>query len=427
MHLAVIGLNYKTAPLDLREKLYIPNDRIPALLARLKELETISECFVLSTCNRTEVYSYSPDRLDETAIVGAIGRFCGLHPESFAPQLYTHSGHDTAEHLFRVTAGIDSMVLGEAQILGQVKEAYSLACKNESSGAVLNTLFQQAISVGKRARTETEIGRGSFSIGSVAANLARSIFDRLDGRAILVIGAGKMSELTVAHLIDSGVSRLLMTNRTYETALELASRFDGEPVHFGNITAALQIADIVIASTGADEPVITQEMVRSVMTMRSERPIFFIDIAVPRDIESDVAKIDNVFVYNVDDLQTEVNSDTKDRLSEVAKVESIIDQETTEFARWLSTMDSVPVIFALRDKLEEIRSIEVEKLHKKLPHLSQEDLNEVEMMTKSMVNRICHNPVTCIKEKAADGDGAATMDAVCEIFDLRTTSPGREP
>lgn len=330
MHLTVIGLNHETAPVELREKLSIAETQLPDALCALNTLEAVSECLILSTCNRTEIYTYALSPADDE-VIRQIGESCGISQDDFISHLYSHAGHKAVEHLFNVAAGIDSMVLGEYQILGQVKYAYSIASREGFTGPILNTLFQQAIKVGKRARTETEIGRGAFSVGSVAVRLARSIFDDMSGRTVLVLGAGKMGELAITHLVSSGAGTVLVANRTYEKAEELASRFNGRPIEFKDLQSALETVDIAITSTGASEPIISYEMVSSAMRARRGRPVFFIDIAVPRDIDPSVADIDNAFVYDIDDLKAAVEADAAERQAEVAKVEAIIAEEVEGF------------------------------------------------------------------------------------------------
>ena len=400
--------------MELREKLSISEDQLPDALSSLKARDPISECLILSTCNRTELYACAGNRADDESITDFLSEYCGISRDTFASHLYSHAGHKAAEHLFSVASGIDSMVLGEDQILGQVKSAYSSAAG--STGTVLNVLFQQAITVGKRARTETEIGRGAFSVGSAAVQLARSIFDDLKGRTVLIVGAGEMGEITTAHLVSSGASEVLVANRTGERAVSLASQFGGKPVGFEDLTSALEAADIVITSTGSREPVVTREMVSFAMRVRRGRPVFFIDIAVPRDIEPGVGDLDNVFVYDMDDLQAAVTADTATREAEVEKVEKIVLEEVEEFMRWFRTLDAVPVITALREKFENIRRAELEKLKGKLPNLSEEDLEAIEVTTRSIMNKICHQPMIQIKDYATGKDSAAKLEIICKVF-----------
>ena len=421
MHLTVTGLNHKTAPVEIREKLSISEEQIPTALSELRATTPVSECLILSTCNRTEVYTCAPSRSDNESIISWMSKFFRIAIEEFKPYLYFHADHKVAEHLFRVSSGIDSMVVGEAQILGQVKDAYEIALDCGATGPTLNNLFQQAITVGKRARTESEIGRGAFSIGSVAVQIARSIFDDLKGRNILVIGAGKMAELTIRHLVASGVSNVTVANRTFKRAEELAGRFRGRSVSFDDLPSALEAADIVITSTGAPEPVITRSLAAKAMHARRGKPMFFIDIAVPRDIEPQVAAMDNVFVYDIDDLQFAVKADAADRQAEIKKVEAIIAGEVEEFITRFKTFQAVPVITALREKLEGIRAQEFDKLKSKLKHLSEEDLEAIEAATRSIVNKICHQPIIQVREYAVGKDAPAKLETICELFGICPT------
>lgn len=418
MHLVVIGLNHVTAPIALREKLSISEERLPDALRALASRESVSECIILSTCNRTEIYACTAAKADDALISDWMGEFFAIPAAEFEPFLYSRSGHKAIEHLFRVSAGIDSMVLGEAQILGQVKLAYGAAITESSTGTLLSGLFQQAISVGKRARTETEIGRGSFSVGSVAVGLAKSIFDELKGRVVLIVGAGKMGELTATHLTASGASTVLVANRTHERAVDLAGRFCGRAVSFEDLHSAMQSADIVITSTGASEPIISRQTVSMVMRARRGRPLFFVDIAVPRDVEPGVGGLDGVFVYNIDDLQAAVEEHATGRRAEVDKVEDIVASEVAEFMVRFRTLDAVPVITALRDKFEGIRTQELQRLKERLAHLSPEDLNLIDVTTRSIVNRICHTPMIQIKDYAVREDSSERLDAICDLFGI---------
>ena len=426
MHLLLVGLNHRTAPVELREKLSVSKAQLSEALAGLKALDGISECLLLSTCNRTEVYAYTAGRSDDVSIIRWMGEFCDVPQDNFMPYTYSLAGHKAAEHLFRVAAGIDSMLVGETQILGQVKEAYAAANEQGTTGSVLNALFQQAASVGKRARTETSISRGASSAGSAAVLLARSIFGDLTGRTVLIVGAGKIAELTMEHLTSSGISRVLVTNRTYDKALELAKKFQGEPVKFDGMPSALEKADIVITSTGASKPIIGREMVHEAMRSRRGRPVFLIDIAVPRDIEAETSKLDNVFLYNIDDLQAVVESDKANRKAEIEKVETIIAEEIDEFSRWFRTLEAVPIITALREKFEGIRQSEMEKLCRKLPHLTPEDVEAIGAATRSIVNKLSHDPMIQIKEYATDTESLAKLQVICKAFGISANGKEQE-
>ena len=419
MHLVVIGLNHTTAPVELREKLSIADDALPNALADLKAKSPVSECLILSTCNRTEIYACTQSKSDDECLIAWMSDFFGVDAGSLSPHLYSHAGHKAAEHLFRVASGIDSMVIGEAQILGQVKDAYRIAAENKAGGPVLNALFQQAIAVGKRVRTETDIGKGAFSVGSAAVHLAGSIFDKLTGRTVLVIGAGEMSELTMMHLASSGASPVLVANRTFSKAESLASRFQGRAVKLAEIGTIMEAADIVITSTGSREPIVTREMISRVHHARRGRPIFFIDMAVPRDIEPQVGDLDNVFLYNIDDLQAVVAADVAGRRAEIARVERIIAEEVDDFLRWCRALDAVPIITSLREKFDRIREEELEKLKSRLPDLTPEEHEAINAAMRTIVNKICHQPMIQIKEYAAGQDAPEKLDAICRVFGIR--------
>ncbi len=418
MHLVVIGLNHRTAPVEIREKISIPEDAISEALSALKSGTPVSECLILSTCNRTEIYACAETRSDDDAIIGWIAKHFGIGDSELRSHLYSYAGHKAAEHLFRVASGIDSMVVGEAQILGQVKGAYASAVGGGFTGSVLNNLFQQAITVGKRVRTETEIGKGAFSVGSVAVRLAKSIFDRLSGRTVLIVGAGKMSELTITNLVSAGANDIMVTNRTYEKAVSLADQFNGRAAKMDDLASILESADIVITSTGSNDPIISRKMIAAVHHARRGRPIFLIDMAVPRDIEPEAGRLDNVFLYDMDDLQSVVAEDMAERHAEVEKAERIIAEEIEEFLRWFRTMDAVPIITALRDKFEDIRSAEYDNLVAKLPHLSPEEREAISAAMRSVVNKICHQPMIQIKDYAAQDDSSVRLETICDVFGI---------
>ena len=422
MHLVLIGVNHRSAPVELREKLSIPFAELPEALSRLMSLDSVSEGLLLSTCNRMEVYACTPSKAYDTEIVGFMDGFLGVPAAELEPHLYIISGHKAAEHLFRVAAGLDSMVMGETQILGQVRDAYTAAAEQGSTGSVLNALFQRAIGVGKRAHSETAISRGSFSIGSAAVQLGKSIFEDLGNRLVLVIGAGKMARNTVVNLASAGAHRLVVANRTFERAEELASEFGGSAIPFSDIGDALETADIVITSTGMSGVVISREMAAAAARRRRGAPIFLIDIAVPRDIEETAGEVENVFLYNIDDLEAVVEADNARRQCEVERVEAIVQEELEKFLRWFRTLDAVPVITALQSKIERIRQAELESLSRKLPHLSPADIEAINATTRTIVNRICHQPVLQIRDYAVHSC-TSKLDVVCEAFGLDPDLP----
>jgi glutamyl-tRNA reductase len=426
MHLVQIGLSHKTAPIDLRERLSISKAQLPGALENLLSVEDICECVIVSTCNRTEVYAYAGSRVADQSIIDWFGQFCGVPTEQFKPYIYTKAGHKAAEQLFRVTSGMDSMALGETQIQGQAKEAYATAVQTKTTGSVLNTLFQQGAAAGKRVLSETGIGRGAFSVGSAAARLVKQVFSDLSSSTLLIVGAGQMADLTTSHLASYGLNKLLVTNRTYERAVELAQRFDGQVIRFEDLASAIEKADIIVSSTGSESQVITKSMVSAAMHARRGRPIFIIDVAVPRDVEESVGNLDNVILYNVDDLQAVVEANDAKRRAEFQKAELIIAEEVEEFNQWFRTLDAVPVITALREKFDRIRAVEMEKLSKKLKHLKPEEIEAINAAMGSVVNKICHEPMIQIKECATKPDSSVKLEAMCEVFGLCLTDTSKD-
>ncbi len=418
MHIVVVGLNHDTTRIELREKLRIPTAGMPVALASLRACPDLHECLILSTCNRTEIYAVTGKRGHDAEIVRWIGDYCGVAEAEYRTHLYTLAGHKAVEHLFRVSAGLDSLVVGEAQILGQIKMAYSAATQAVCTGALLNPLLHQAIAVGKRARTETGIGQGASSVSAVAVQLAKSIFGHLEGHTVLILGAGKMGELLMASLVTNGADRVVVANRTPEKAAALAAHYGGRAVTLDELPAALIAADITLAAAEVTAPLITRAQVVAAMHARRGRPGFFIDIAVPRNIAEDVGTLDNVFAYNIDDLQSIVQADLARRHTEIAKVEAIIEEAVTAYNQRLRAQESVPIITALRARLEAQGLAEAQKLKSRLRHLSAEDHAAIQHAMRALVNTISHQPLIQIKEYATQEDAAAKLQAVCELFGL---------
>lgn len=419
MHLVLIGLSYKTTPIGLREKLSFNKTQLPLALESLSNQDEVAECLILSTCNRTEIYAYTKQRAADEAIIDWMCKFCKVPVCEITPHLYIRAGHEAAEHLFRVTPGLDSMVLGETQITGQIKEAYATALEAKTVGTVLNALFQQASSVGKKVVSETEICKGVYSVGSAAARLAKSVFGDLKSSTLFIVGAGKVAELTTTYLSTLGVSRFLVSNRTYERAESLASRLNGQVVKYEELGDALFKADIVVTSTGSVNTVLTKDMVASAMRIRRGQPMFIIDMAVPRDVDQSVSDIDNVILYNIDDLEAVVESNDTSRHAQIQKAEQIVAAEVQEFNRWFKSLDAVPVITALRDKFDGIRQTEMDKLSKKLQHLNPEDLATINASLNSIVNKICHEHVVQIKECACSPGSTEKLEVMWDTLGLR--------
>jgi glutamyl-tRNA reductase len=432
LHFTVIGLNHRTAPIEVREQITFSEQRLSDALRSLGSRPELAESAVLSTCNRTEIYAIVPNASRERAVHRFIEEYHGVNPSDYASHLYTYHDADAVRHLFRVACGLDSLVLGEGQILRQVRDAFAAATEAGNSGRLINGLFRAAITTGRRARTETEIGQGGFSVGHAAVDLARSIFGSLDGATILILGAGKMSEVTAKHLVANGVKFVVVANRTHERAASLAERLGGSSIRYDDFPETMTRADIVISSTAAPHPIVTRAMLQPVMRRRRGRSLLLIDIAVPRDIDPDVDMLDNVFLRNVDDLEEVVADMARDRAGEVAKVEAIIDEETEKFVSWWRSLSIAPVVTRLRDKHEEIRLEELARLRNQMPDLPERAWRNIEAATRSLMNRMQRDPIERLKEAASRDagptDGADLFDAARELFALEEVgSPAPTP
>lgn len=417
VQILVVGLNHKVAPLEVRERLAFTENQLPPALNALAE--HVVEGVILSTCNRSEVYAVvSPPSSCADDIKRFLSECQDIPLDVFDPYLYVYYDQDAVRHLFRVASGVDSMVLGEPQILGQVKDAFEHAEANKSVGRVLSALFRQALAVGKRARTETDISKNAASVSYVAVELAKKIFGELRHCTVLIVGAGEMGKLTARTLLDNDAGALLVANRTYARARDLANRFGGRAVEFGNLREAIASSDIVISSTGGSDYIITADMVKYALQQRRNRPMFFIDIAVPRDIDPQVDKIENAFLYNVDDLQAVREANLREREKEAKKAEAIVEGETEKFMHWLSTLDVVPTIAALCDKLEDIRQAEVSRMLPKLGELSDRDREKVNALTVAIVNKILHLLITRLKAGHNGRDAREYAHVVRELFDI---------
>jgi glutamyl-tRNA reductase len=428
MHLTMVGLSHKTAPIEIREKLTFPAHRQQEALRQLTSADEVSEAVILSTCNRTEIYAVTAtEEGGADAVIEFMCAFHDLDRHELVPYLYMESGETVVRHLFRVVASLDSMVIGEAQILGQAKEAYEHSSEHGASGRVFHKLFRQSFELGKRVRTETDIGESAVSISYAAIELAKKVFDTLAGRTILVVGAGKMSELTAKHLVANGVHSVMVANRTYERAQELAEKFDGEAIRYDDLFERMREADIVISSTAASHYVISKDQVAPVMKSRQGRPLFLIDIALPRDVDPDVNDISNVFVYDIDDLNGVVSSNLEERMREARKAETIIDEELAAFDAWLESMEVVPTVAAMRAQAEAIREAELEKALKRLGGLSEKELAAVEAMSQAIVNKMLHPPTARLKQIAGTRYGIGYIEAVRYLYGLDETESKAHP
>ncbi len=424
MHLTLVGLSHKTAPVEIREKLTFPANVQPSALSALTSDAAVNEAVIVSTCNRTEIYAVTASGVDGPgAIIDFLADYHDLDRHELVRYLYISEGEAVVRHLFRVVASLDSMVLGEAQILGQVKEAYDHAFNAGATARIFNKLFRQSFEVGKRVRTETEIGENAVSISYAAVELAKKVFESLEGKTILVLGAGKMSELTAKHLVANGVHRVLVANRTYERAVELAQRFEGEAIPYDELFDRMAESDIVISSTAATDYVVTKDRVAAARKGRRGAPLFLIDIALPRDIEPSVNDLSDVYLYNIDDLNGVVSANLEERMREAERAEVIIGEEMAAFEAWLESMDIVPTVAAMRARAEEIRVAEMQRAIKRLGGLSEKELQTVEMLSCSIVNKMLHDPTSRLKEVAASKDGYQYVAAARYLYALDGEAP----
>jgi len=416
MQLSLVGLSHKTAPVEIRERLAFSNDALRSALASLVDRRAVNEAMILSTCNRVEVVAESPD---DRLIRDFICEFHQISHDSVSSHLYSYRNVDAIRHVFRVTASLDSMVIGEPQILGQVKEAFRIAMDAGTVGMHLSALMNRAFAVAKKVRSETGISQSAVSVSYAAVELARKIFGDLSGKTVMIIGASKMGELAAKHLKRAGASSVLVTNRTFERAVELAKVFEGAAVPFEHFTDHMTGADIVITSTGAPHFIIGRSLAEQVIHRRKNKPIFFIDIAVPRDIDPAVNQIDNAFLYDIDDLQQVIDANLKERFKEAMRAEQIVDDEVEAFCLKMQTRDVVPTIVQLRESLEKVRRDEIERNRRHLKDLSPEQQAAVDQITKSIVNKILHPPIEQLKQMAHDPQGADLADLIRKIFNVK--------
>jgi len=428
MHIIVAGLSHKTAPVEVRETVTFPEQILSDALHMLTGYPSINEAVILSTCNRMEIYvvANDPDK-GKDDVIRFISDYHSLERDKLEKYLYFREGKNAILHLFRVASSLDSMVIGEAQILGQVKTAYNAAFEAEATSTVMNRLFRHGFSAGKRVRTETEIGESAVSISYAAVELAKKVFESLSGRTVMLIGAGEMIELTATHLLSNGVSNVIVTNRTYERAESLARKYNGVAVRFNDFVDQMVHADIVISSTGAPHYVVTKDHVSFVMQKRKNKPIFFIDIAVPRDIDPSAAKIYNVFAYDIDDLDSVVQTNLEERKKAATIAEEIVEHEVLSFSSWLATLEVAPTIASLRRMAEEIRQKELEKHLRKLPNLSEAALNTVNALTSAIINKLLHQPIVKAKEYSTRKDGYLYIESLKVLFNIEDEEEDEEP
>ncbi len=419
MKIVNIGMNHESAPVDLRERLAVKPESDSSLFDRLKGIGLVKELFFLSTCNRIETLfiTEAPQQAKES-VISLMSRHGDIPEEVLSTNLYMLEDMDAVRHIFRVASSLDSMVVGEPQILGQLKDAYSEAVRHKASGVILNRLMHRAFHVAKRVRTETGICAAAVSISYAAVELAKKIFYSLEGKKVLLIGAGEMSELTARHLMAQGVSSMAVANRTFERAVEVSRLFDASPVSFDEIDFHLIEADIVVTSTASSYYVITCEQVKKCLRERRNRPIFFIDIAVPRDVEPEVNILSNVYVYDIDDLKGVIQVNIDQRRQEAIKAERIVEEEVIKFEKWLKTLAVVPTIVSLRDKAESIIQAELRKSNPALSRLPSIEKDAIQKLIRSIVEKLLNDPIVFLKKKADRPSLNGYLDVTRKLFCL---------
>jgi len=418
MRLLAVGLSHRTAPVDVRERVDFARQGLGSALAALAGEGIGSEAVVLATCNRAEVYLVADSESAEESMARFISAYHEVEYASIAGHLYRHKGADVARHLFRVAAGLDSLVVGEPQILGQVKAAYSVAHEGRFTGAVTNRLFHAAFSAGKRVRSETGLAEGAVSVSYAAIGLAQKILGDLEDLHVLILGAGEMAKLTGLHLQAQHVKTVTIVSRTLQAAEDLARQLGGCALPWNDLEPALAAADIVVTATGASEPVLSRRLVEQAVRRRRNRPLFLIDIAVPRDVEPSVGDIEQVFLYNIDDLQSIVRENLTRRSAELAHAEAIVEEEVTRFVSWLQSRDVVPTVVALRQRFEAVRRAELERLAPKLSGLTPEARARVDDVTRLIVEKLLLIPTEQLKSVSDEALVVTYADALNRLFGL---------
>jgi glutamyl-tRNA reductase len=416
--LLVIGASHKTAALSLRERLALPEGRAASLVGELVAAAEVHEAVAISTCNRTEIYLVAADPVDaESLALSALARHAGIRPTELLGNLYSLRGTEAVRHLFGVAAGLDSMIIGENEIQGQVRRAYELALVEGTTGPITNRLFRDALSAGKRARTDTGISRSRVSVSSIAVELAENALGELGSRNVLVIGAGENGEITARALADRGVSTIFVANRRYDRAIGLAARFGGQAVRFDDLPELLVRADIVVSCTSSPHQIVGREELALVLAERADRPLLLMDIAVPRDIDPAVRGLPGITLYDMDDLQHAVARNMSGREAEATKAGTLIEQEVERFTQWLGSLEVVPTIAALRERGDEIVAQVLRENEHRWDSMSDEDRGRVELMARAVISRLLHEPTLRLKE--TEGDRAYVyVDALRELFAL---------
>jgi glutamyl-tRNA reductase len=428
MHLIVVGLSHKTAPVEIRERLAVPESRLGEALTRLCSYPGVKEGILLSTCNRVEVYSVVDDvdtgysRIQEFLA----DTHLSLSSEQLTPHLYWHTGDRAIAHLFRVASSLDSMIIGESQILGQLKDAFEVALAHKTTGVIMNKVVKKAISVAKRVRTETKIAEMAVSVSYAAVELAKKIFSNLHEKTVLLVGAGEMAKLAAKHLIANGVGHVRITTRTPQHAVDLAEKFGGTAVPFDQFKDDMASADIVLVSTGAAHYLVGAEDVHRAVQERMNRPMFLIDISVPRNIDPAVRHVDNAFLFDIDDLKHRVEQNRAERVQEAEKAERMVVEEVTMILDWMKSLEVTPTIVALRNRVEDMKRAEVEKVLGRLGHLSAQDRELVEGLASSIVNKLIHRTMVTLKNEVNSSSGPAFVEAARQFYALDQPAPSTQ-
>jgi len=415
----VLGISYKTAPIEIRELFSFSQESLESGVRQLKGKDHIEECAILSTCNRVEIYAVS-ENVESCleSIKTFLSEFHGIPEETFSPHIYYSIGHMAARHLFNVASSIDSMVIGEPQVLGQVKGAYKMAASQGTTGVILNRLFHTSFFAAKRIRTETGIGSHAVSISYVAVELAKRIFDDLSTRSVMLIGAGEMAEIAAQHLIRAGINDLLIASRKFRNAVELSEKLNGRAIRFDEVFYHLKDVDIVITATGSQDFIIKPNHAKEALKLRNNEPMFLIDIAVPRDIDPRIEDISDIYLYDIDDLKNVSDENIKTRKESLHKAQEIILEVEKSFESWLNGLKAVPAIIDLKKRFETIKEIELEKAFDKLEGISEEDRYVIELMASRIIGKILHNPLTNLKKESSTSMGALYVDSIKRLFEL---------
>ncbi|WP_026693757.1 glutamyl-tRNA reductase [Peribacillus kribbensis] len=419
MHILAVGLNFRTAPVEIRERLSFNEADLASAMKALSTKKSILENVIVSTCNRTEIYAVVDQvHTGRYYIKEFLSEWFQIDKEEFTPFLFIYEQEGAIEHLFKVACGLDSMVLGETQILGQVRGSFLLAQEEKTIGSIFNRVFKQTLTLAKKAHSETEINTNAVSVSYAAVELAKKIFGSLKDKHVLILGAGKMGELAIQNLYSNGASQITVINRTFEKAVALAGKFSGKAKQLQELQDALTEADILISSTGAKDFVITKAMMDQVVKMRKGRPIFMVDIAVPRDLEPSLAEFDSVFLYDIDDLEGIVEANLQERKQAAEAIMLMIEQEISEFNQWLGMQGVVPVISALRDKALAIQAETMDSIQRKLPGLTEREVKLLNKHTKSIINQMLKDPISYAKELAGSRKSSEALDSFIKIFNI---------